>query len=339
MSHFILVELVNNGKKESKSFKWQPSNIISYSNDESENSVSIDWESEYNGFVARIEKEFGISITNNNNVKIVGITEDGDDSDEAFNRKDSLESLWFDVQGKYEESQNSDDDGENDDDIKNDSKAEESKEIFMRVEVRVGNSNDINDNKNKEASHQDNKVNANDSDKDDEIVKMNLSGPCPVESDRDEEDSISESGKNLLKHLKELENKNEDEDNHEADVSVDTRHITKLNEKENEAQGINNKILTPELKLSTIGLKLSELQSEMLNSGSDIADSPEMVIGESNMIKEIRSLLEAIRQCLDRDDRQQKEFLDYFPQTLADLSVKRGWYVTHVRIIHVEFAV
>ena len=112
----------------------------------------------------------------------------------------------------------------------------------------------------------------------------------------------------------------ENENKNENDVSI----ATGLKQ---EFQSKTGNILTPELKLSTIGLKLSELKSELSNyaHGSDI-DLMDTRSDESRIVEDIQSLLQVIKDCLSRDDLQRKEFLEYFPKTLADLSAKRGGY-------------
>ena len=316
LSHYILVKLLRSDKSDGnkciKSFKWQPSHVLEQGDpyetangdeqegeDEEDTSVSVNWEPEYRSLVSRIEKEFGISLTDQgNNVDIVVMSEDGE---EPFEDSDSLESVWLQLQAKYEMMED-----------ENERKDEE-QGIFVALEVRTGDTSESkqNEDDNSDVMKSDQSAPAQpaapaapaqNDENNDELIEMNQTGPAEAD---DEDDSVSESGRNLLSHVKELEN--------EDDISVGTGSKQVKREKE--------KVLTPELKLSTIGLKLSQL-SEMLNYGSDVADT--MEIRESNMVDEIRSLFEAIRECLGRDDTQRREFLQNFPKELADLTGQRG---------------
>ena len=115
----------------------------------------------------------------------------------------------------------------------------------------------------------------------------------------------------LLDHVKEMEKENEND----VYVSIDTT---------NNISSPNDTISTLETKLSTIGFKLSELEFELSKFDSDVGES--LDTSGSNMIGQMKSLLEATRQCLSRKDRQQKDFLQSFPDTLTDMSTERGGY-------------
>ena len=299
----------NNNNSNNLSFEWKPSYLTDIirnednkmDENEDEASISIDWESEYDGLIRVIRDRFDIKFFDEFSIKQVNDndSDEGNDSDNKHDEitfdNDELACVWADVMEKCEEEETN----------SNIISGNNNHGIMLRVIV---------------TRHDDN----------DELIEMSQTGPCDIAEDGVTllDDVYKNENENHSKNPNTNKNNSENENKKEKEKGNVTSDDAEFNiKKKLTSIGVQLGKLKYDLRIKLGGD--SEMEYNHNYSMANDIDERYFSRARSNdvdeLISKLFSLFNKIKDYISDSIEQQNEFLRERSSEVCSIAQVKGW--------------